>query len=38
MKSYLLKTTNRKPDISWDEKNWQKQESSAGMEIGVWGM
>ncbi|MEY4194561.1 MAG: hypothetical protein RLZZ226_929, partial [Pseudomonadota bacterium] len=28
---------DRRPDIAWEEKIWQREESHAGMRVSVWG-
>jgi hypothetical protein len=28
---------DRRPDIAWEEKIWQREESHAGMTVSVWG-
>ena len=28
---------DRRPDIAWEEKVWQREETHAGMQVGVWG-
>jgi hypothetical protein len=29
---------DRRPNIPWEDKIWQRQECWQGHEIGVWGM